>query len=138
MTDLNINLNEQSNILYVSLSGTPSMQDIERYIDQERTILESLTSKVWYVSDISGLGPIGYDMIKHYLNVSKNYKDKYVFDYCIICAQIFQKFTSMFYNLLKGESHPIFYTIMEAYGWVAKEQLKHGKHHPVDAEMIAR
>lgn len=132
MAECGIEYNPESNILLVTISGVIKQEDLEKMILEEKMALEALESKTWYISDISSLGPFNLDIMRQYVKLTNEYKSRFVFDYCFICTQIFQKFTTNFYNILKGETHPVFYTRMEAYGWVAREQLKRGKLHPID------
>lgn len=132
MAEFKIEYHPGPNILLVTVSGQIREEDIPVIVQQERKVLESLEFKTWYVSDISHLGPFNLNIMKQYVKMTNEYKPKYVYDYCFICTQIFQKFSTMFYNLLKGESHPVFYTKMEAYSWIAREQIKRGKFHPID------
>jgi hypothetical protein len=132
MAEYSIEYHPEPNIMVVTVSGVLNEEDLDNIIEKERKVLESLEFKTWYISDMSLLGPFKLDVMKQYVKITNEYKPKYVYDYCFICTQIFQKFSTMFYNFLKGETHPVFYTKMEAYNWVAREQVKRGKFHPID------
>jgi hypothetical protein len=72
------------------------------------------------------------DIIKRYIDKSREYKSIYIEDYCIVVSQVYQKFAAMMYNMIKGETHPVFLSMQEAIGWVAKQQAKTGNRPPID------
>jgi hypothetical protein len=134
MYQFKVNYDKDANTIFSRVEGFLTLEGIDELLETEKKLFVSLEHKAWYVSDITRMSSARIDIIKRYIEKSREFKSMYIIDYCIVVSQVYQKFAAMMYNMIKGESHPVFLSMQEAIGWVAKQQAKTGKYPPIAAD----
>lgn len=114
----------ETNILYNKFVGTPaSFEDAEFIAEKSLEWYKKGDGyKVWQITDVTGMEMAHPKYVNHFTELDAPNSDKYVIDYCVVCASLLERIASKLYGVLSGDRKMIFRSVEKAKEWVLKQQ----------------
>ncbi|MEZ4813052.1 MAG: hypothetical protein R2883_06175 [Caldisericia bacterium] len=116
-----------TNIVILSLIGKPkTTEDIDFLIERTRQAYQKIGTKVWSISDITGMAASNPKLIADFGRKNTVLSEQYVIKECVFTNKSLQKLMVQIYNNATKSNVPVFKSKEEALSWI-EEQKKAAK-----------